>query len=143
MDDLRIPDVEDAKALLEEVGLPTSDINAIMIESFLGLYADGKLLALGGLEIYKEQALIRSLATTPSYRRKGLAQKIFSALEERARCSGVSDVYLLTETAESYFGKRGYVCIERDTAPSSIANTAQFRHLCPAGAVLMHKRLGT
>lgn len=143
MDDLRIPDIEDATALLEEVGLPTSDIDPIMIDNFVGLYAGDKLLALGGIEIYEERALMRSLATIPSHRQRGLAQKIVAALEARALRAGVSDLYLLTDTAESYFSNRGYVRLERDAAPSSIANTAQFRELCPDSAVLMHKRLRT
>ena len=44
--------------------------------------------------------------------------------------------------AEPSMSKRGYVRLERDAAPSSIASTAQFRELCPDSAVLMHKRLG-
>ncbi len=138
-----MPDVKDAKALLEEVNLPTSDIDSEIIKNFVGYYVDGRLVALGGVEIYKEQALLRSLATTPAHQRKGLAHKIVSALEDLACRSGVFDLYLVTETAESYFSNRGYTRIDREAAPFSIANTTQFRELCPVSAVFMHKQFGT
>jgi amino-acid N-acetyltransferase len=139
----RTPDIEDAKALLDEVDLPASDINPETIENFIGYYLTGELLSLGGIEIYKEHALLRSLATAASHRGEGLADKVVSALEDLASSSGASDIYLLTETAESYFNDRAYVGVSRNTAPTCITNTTQFRELCPGTAILMHKRLGS
>jgi amino-acid N-acetyltransferase len=143
MKSFRTPDIDDAKALLDEVNLPISDISPETIKNFIGYYVNGRLLSLGGIELYKEHALLRSLATAASHRGEGLANKVVSALENLASNSGASDLYLLTETAESYFSDRAYVRVSRTTAPTCITNTTQFRELCPGTALLMHKHLGS
>jgi N-acetylglutamate synthase-like GNAT family acetyltransferase len=54
---------------------------------------------------------------------------------------GVAQLVLLTETAEPFFRRLGYTVIERGTAPSVVADSAEFRTLCPVTAVCMTKRL--
>ncbi len=138
---LRTPDIADTKALLDRVDLPASDLNSAMLQHFLGAYSDDELIAVGGLEVYDRYALLRSLATAPTYRKQGLASWIIAALEDHARRAGVSDLYLLTDTAESYFASRGFARIGRDAAPAGIASSLQFCELCLADAALMHKTL--
>jgi N-acetylglutamate synthase-like GNAT family acetyltransferase len=138
---LQIPDIEDVVSLLEEVNLPVADLNSPMLQHFLGAYMDSELIAVGGLEVHARHALLRSLATAPARRNQGFASQIVSALEHRARSAGVSDLYLLTETAQAFFASRGFALVPRDAAPSPIAGSPQFRELCPASAAFMHKRL--
>ena len=78
----RTPDFGQAKALLEEVDLPTADLTDEMLQSFVGSYLNGVLVAMGGLEIYAGCALLRSLATAPGHRASGLAGELVEALEE-------------------------------------------------------------
>ena len=54
---------------------------------------------------------------------------------------GVDDLYLLTETAEPFFAKRGYGAIPRADAPAAIAATEELSSLCPDSAVLMHRAI--
>ena len=50
-------------------------------------------------------------------------------------------MFLLTTTAESYFGKRGYSTTPREAVPEVIRNTKEFANICPGSAVLMVKRM--
>jgi N-acetylglutamate synthase-like GNAT family acetyltransferase len=52
----------------------------------------------------------------------------------------VQSIYLLTETAERFFARRGYSPADRrDTAPA-ITASREFALVCPASAVLMVRR---
>lgn len=62
---------------------------------------------------------------------------ICDRLEEDAARRGISQVYLLTETAESFFAIRGYSVATREDAPAEIAVAEEFTTLCPDSAVLM------
>ena len=64
-----------------------------------------------------------------------------AVLESSARQSGVSDLYLLTLTAQEFFAKRGYHVIARKDVPATIQASAEFMSLCPASAACMWKRL--
>jgi amino-acid N-acetyltransferase len=52
---------------------------------------------------------------------------------------GISQVYLLTNTAANFFAWLGYQVMKRTDAPLPIQSTAQFSSLCPDSAVLMFK----
>ncbi len=58
----------------------------------------------------------------------------------RAR-SGVRSLFLLTTTAEEFFGQRGYARVARESAPETIRSTREFADICPASSVLMVKHL--
>ncbi|HXI21293.1 MAG TPA: hypothetical protein VNH46_09420, partial [Gemmatimonadales bacterium] len=59
-----------------------------------------------------------------------------------ARARGIVDLYLLTSTAEPFFGRRGYRVADRGAAPEAIRRTAEFASLCPSSCAFMHKRIG-
>jgi amino-acid N-acetyltransferase len=54
---------------------------------------------------------------------------------------GIKNIFLLTETAEDYFLKKGYEFLPREQAPESIRQSSEFRHACPASAILMQKEI--
>ena len=97
----------------------------------------GGLVGVGGLEVHGRFALLRSLAVKAESRRQGIASMICDRLEEDAVRRRISRVYLLTETAESFFARRGYSVATRAEAPAEIAATEEFTTLCPDSAVLM------
>ena len=125
--------------LLEVAGLPATDVEAHLATLVVAVM-DGRAIAVGGLETCGPAALLRSLVVTAELRDHGIGRALCDRLEAMARDSGVADIYLLTETAEGFFRARGYTRIERQAAPAAIANTQQFSALCPASAVLMHRR---
>lgn len=127
--------------LLETCGLPTDDLATQDWSDFRVLVEGELLVAVGGLERFGRVALLRSVATQPDARRRGVGSAIVHELEGLAKGQGVEDLYLLTESAEEYFGCLGYARCERRSAPPSIAATRQFATLCPDTATFMHKRL--
>lgn len=128
-------------ALLEAEGLPASDLTEAHLQHFFFTGTDGAPSALVGLEIYGRDALLRSLVVSAFARTQGLGSALLSHAEQYAAANQVRAVYLLTTTAESYFGRRGYRRIDRSEAPRAIKSTAEFASLCPASSAFMIKRL--
>src|SRR3546814_2079737 len=62
---------------------------------------------------------------------------MLSSLERPAADDGATRLYLLTTTAESFFGRFGYAPLPRASAPAEIADSAEFRSLCPASAAFL------
>jgi amino-acid N-acetyltransferase len=128
-------------ALLEAEGLPTGDLTEAHLRHFFFIGTDGAPSALVGLEIYGEDALLRSLVVSATARTQGLGSALVQRAEEYAAAHQVRALYLLTTTAESYFAHRGYKRIDRAQAPPSIQSTREFASLCPASSAFMIKQL--
>ena len=132
----------EVKVLLKECGLLTEDIPPAKPPAFFGIYSDGSLSAVIGLELFGDAALLRSLAVLPANRGKGLAQELVSYAENYALSQNIQSLFLLTETAESFFQKIGYRTAVRSDAPQAIKATSQFSGLCPASSSFLTKQLG-
>jgi amino-acid N-acetyltransferase len=128
-------------ALLEAEGLPAADLTEAHLPHFFFIGTDGAPNALVGLEIYGEEALLRSLVVSAAARTQGLGSVLVRHAEEYAAAHQVRALYLLTTTAESYFALRGYKRLDRAQAPPSIQSTREFASLCPASSAFMIKRL--
>jgi amino-acid N-acetyltransferase len=143
-------DLTAIERLLAEAQLPTSGVEdhlatfvvvEVRADGFMAdagnLPCRSNLAAVGGLEIHGRLALLRSLAVGTEHRQQGIASMICDRLEKDAVGRGISRVYLLTETAESFFSTRGYAVAAREDAPPEITATEEFTTLCPDSAVLM------
>jgi amino-acid N-acetyltransferase len=130
-----------AVALLQAQGLPVSDITDEHLEHFFFIGSDGSPTGLVGLEIYGSDALLRSLVVGENARGKGLGSALTDHAEQYAVSKSVRSIYLLTTTAETFFKRLGYQCIDRSQAPSSIERTREFASLCPASSMFMVKSL--
>jgi len=128
-----LPDIE---ALLQQCELPYQDCNE-HLDKFFGISSGDKLVVIGALQINGATALLRSIAVPPENRGLGLAAAMTQHLLGVARSNGVSELYLLTETAEGYFTRFGFYPIERDRVPAEIKSTRQFESLCPSSAQIM------
>lgn len=126
--------------LLDTAGLFAADCEAFLSD-FLVYRVEGRLIACGGLEIYKNVALLRSLVVAEPYRGQGLAKALVLALEQRAMQKQVETLYLLTETADVFFASMGYQRLQRVNAPMVIRRTMQFSKLCDERARLMTRTL--
>lgn len=127
--------------LLQSCGLQSSDIDAGQHINFFGIYSDGALQATVGIEPLEGCALLRSLSVAKSVRRLGYAQKLVKHAEISVQKQGLNKLYLLTDTAASYFAKHGYVISDRAVAPRAIKQTAQFSTLCAQSSSLLFKAL--
>jgi len=136
---LEIEHLEQLAELLRQHGLPDDDC-AEQAGSFVGVFDGSKLVAAGGLEAAGDYALLRSVVVDRAYRSHGLARSITLHLLEQAAQQKYREVYLLTESAASYFESLGFSRVERGGVPPAVAATRQFAALCPASAVCMSRR---
>jgi amino-acid N-acetyltransferase len=134
-----IPLSAEVTALLAANHLPIEDIQNGRAVSLFGSFSAGALCGVIGLELHGQNALLRSLAVSPTRRRFGTGSALVSFAECEAVKHGVTAVYLLTSTAAQFFEHRGYFYVQRLEAPASIASTSQFSNLCPASAAFMVK----
>lgn len=125
-------------ALLSDAGLLTTDLAEGTAE-YVALGSPPS--AFGGIVYCGAAALLRSIVVANAARKTGKGAAVVAELLSRAHARGVNDVWLLTETAESFFGAHGFVRRPRGEAPEDIRATSQFAHLCPDSAVLMHRSL--
>jgi amino-acid N-acetyltransferase len=137
--------LEKLQKFLQSNKLPHQDIdNAISTKGrmFLGYYDDsGELIGSGGLELYGDAALLRSVAVKENQRGKELGKKIIDDLVSQAQKANIASIFLLTETAKDFFLKRGFKLIERNEVPDAIKASSEFTHVCPSSAVCMFYKL--
>jgi amino-acid N-acetyltransferase len=126
---------------LQRHDLPDTDLTAAQMPDFLLAWDGPYLAAAGGLEIYGETALLRSLVVDEDYRGRGLGAHMVHRLEEHAGLRRVRTIYLLTTTAERFFTSLGYARTPRESAPAVLQATAEFQSLCPDTAVCMSRSL--
>jgi amino-acid N-acetyltransferase len=130
------------RQLLAACKLPTSDLQAACLEHFFGCGREDEPRGVVGVELYGNAGLLRSLAVDEATRGCGCGRRLVAAAEQYAARNGAQSLYLLTTTAEGFFRRLGYVCIDRASAPEAIRQTSQFSGLCPSGSVVMMKALG-
>lgn len=125
--------------MLENHGLPISDIQEDTL--LYVLYNNSKIMGTGGLEIFEDCALLRSVSVIKEAKGKGYGTFIVDSLESFAKESGINCLYLITTTAKDFFDRHGFCTINREEVPPAIKQTAQFSSLCPSTAVVMKKRI--
>ncbi len=75
-------------------------------------------------------------------RSTGIGGTLVDSSEALARDLGVRELYLLTDTAEAWFERRGYRVIERDAVPEPVRGSIEFTTACSTTAVAMWRALG-
>jgi amino-acid N-acetyltransferase len=129
--------LEKLQKFLQLNQLPHTDIK-LQGNLFIGYHdEEGKLIGSGGLELYGDAALLRSVAVDETLRGKSLGKKIVEDLVEKARGLQVNNIYLLTETAHDFFIKKGFNDVSREEVPEAVRNSTEFSQLCPASASCM------
>jgi amino-acid N-acetyltransferase len=136
----RDQDRKDMVKLLQSQKLPSDDLPA-SLNGFFTVFEEGLLVGLIGMDRYGSFALLRSMVVHPAYRNRQIAEKLVAMLEEKAIISGLKAMYLLTETAENYFAKKGYEIVERKLVPQDLLKSTEFSHVCPVSAIVMKKQL--
>lgn len=133
-------DLPAIEALLASLDLTAAGVGE-HLHQFLVAEVTGGVVASAGLEVYGAAALLRSVAVDTSHRGRGLARSLITRLLDQARRSGVRDVYLLTTTAEGYFGRLGFGAIPREAVDPSVQHSAEFGDRLCATARAMRLRL--
>jgi N-acetylglutamate synthase-like GNAT family acetyltransferase len=126
--------------LLSGAGLPTAGV-PVGLDCFIVAESAEGLLGVAGLERYAGAALLRSVAVARPARGSGVGGALVERVLVDAAAHGVTDVYLLTTTAETYFPRHGFSRIARDAVPETVQASVEFQGACPANATVMHRRL--
>ena len=133
-------DLQHIRELLAEAGLPVDDFGTAEIGFWVARDETGVSGAVG-VERFGTSGLLRSFVVAGRGRKQGTGSALIQELESSMRANGVRTLVLLTQTAESFFGKRGYTVTPREQVPNPVRQSGEFRTLCPASAVCMTKAL--
>ena len=125
-------------AALAKVGLPADDVSEPG-RLFWRFAQDDVPVGFGGLEIHGNAALLRSVVTLPSLRRRGIGRAIVAALEAEVPRQSCRGVFLVTTDPE-FFARLGYAKTSRGKVPKAIQATPHFAAL-DALETIMVKRL--
>ena len=112
-------------ALLRAAHLPLDGAETHLDAFVVAAREDGAITGAGGLELYGEVALLRSLRRWR-----------YDHSQSRVR-----DLLLLTTTAAAFFPRFGFVPVTREAVPAALHASAELRGACPASATVMHLRL--
>lgn len=132
----RNTDLNNIQQLLDDNQLPIDDCS-VHLKNFIVLEHNEKIIVVGGIEIFHDLGLIRSITVNKRYRNSGLGKHMCQLISDKAVSQGIKRLYLLTETAQAFFEGQGFRVIDRANAPAEIKSTQQFDKLCPSSAVLM------
>ncbi len=134
-------DISVVTKLLQEQNLPTGGIED-QFENFILVFThNSEFVGCGGLELYGDYGLVRSMAIRSEFQNKKIGSKLINQIEKVAKDNNIKQLYLLTETAERFFSKHGYSTIERINIPESISNTYEYSVACKQSAIVMSKNL--
>lgn len=126
--------------LLAESNLPDTGLwhalpNTLVAEN------NGHVIGVFAFEQYEQSALLRSYAVAPAWRGRGIGNKLWQELLERARQGGVNSFYLLTNTIAEKAQRAGFERISRDDVPATVRSSAEFSLHCCADAAIMRLAL--
>ena len=136
-------DVAAVEVLLADAGLPLEGAAAAFDLGIVGRAAPGgPVVAAAAIERYGDDGLLRSVVVAPAPRGSGGGRQLVAAAETLAREAGISDLWLLTETAIDWFPRLGYEVVERRTAAAAVGGSIEFTTVCRDTGVPMHRSLG-
>lgn len=133
------PELHDVERILSKNNLPTGDLSEVDLGHFFACGDIANPKGVIGLEVYESDGLLRSLSVDSDVQGEGCGSLLFQRLEQHSKTKGIKTLYLLTETAQSYFESKGFQSIARELAPETIKQTSEFSGLCPDSATLMRK----
>ncbi len=102
---------------------------------------NGHVVGSAALELYRADALLRSVAVKDTLRGQGLGKRLTNAALALARRHKTKTVFLLTETAGEYFSQFGFKPVQRSEVPRAVQRSVEFTSACPASALVMMLRL--
>ncbi len=126
--------------LLTQVDLLIDDLPSDLSTFTLAFDVD-QLVGAAGVEVLESAGLLRSVAVSPERQHQQIGRQLIDASLHLAREKGVTDLYLITTTADGYFERLGFGRVNRTGVPAAIAQTRQFSDLCPASSVVMSKKM--
>jgi N-acetylglutamate synthase-like GNAT family acetyltransferase len=101
----------------------------------------GEVVGACGLELYGENALLRSLVVARDSRNQAAGDCLLRGIVALGQKLGARNLYLLTTTAQGYFERYAFETCARAEAPAGIRDSWELREGCPTTATLMKRAL--
>jgi len=142
-----ISDLDAINKLLLSVKLPVEGVedhinHFLILKEPASEQTSDHIIGCIGLEIYQDQALLRSLVVHPRKQKLGLGKLLTNEIISYAKQHGVTKLYLRTDTAESFFQKRGFRLIALEEIPVLVKQSVEFNpSVCSDNATNMVKDL--
>lgn len=133
-------DLPQISAFLRENALPTNGVESCVENFVIAVDRDGSWIGIAGLEPYGKSGLLRSVAVNERFRGLGHGRIIVDTVLRNARAKGIETVYLLTDTAETYFQGLGFEAVDRNRIDEAVRASPEFTECCET-AVAMRKQI--
>ena len=115
----RPDDVPAIQELLSSESLPPFQVSEFL-DGFWTIEQDGRVAGCGGLEVYGEAGVIRSVVVDRSLRGRGFGDLLSQTAITAARRRGVKRLYLFTGDAASFWQRYGFApCTLDDFEPAA------------------------
>lgn len=101
------PDVPRMVELMAAAHLPPLFVEEYL-DGFIAAEFGGAVIACGGIELYDDCAVLRSVVVDDAGRGRGLGGRLAELLMTRAREAGASDLYLFTADALPFWQHYGF-----------------------------------
>jgi amino-acid N-acetyltransferase len=133
-------DVPAIERLLEGAGLPLDGCEEAFRQGVVARDREA-MLGCAAVEMYGDAGLLRSVAVREDIRGRGLGRDLVAAAEAIAAAAGARELYLLTESAGTWFPRLGYTAVDRQAVPAAVLASVEFTHACPVTALVMRRRI--
>lgn len=128
------------EGLLLAAGLPLDGLELALPYAVVARDHDG-VIGCAAVEAYGSVGLLRSVCVAAPVRGSGIGRRLVAAAEALAASRGIVELYLLTETAERWFPRLGYVAATRAELPGALMTSPEFTDACPESAAVLRKHL--
>ena len=132
-------DFREIHELLSQNGLPTAGVDPATGKYYVA--ENSELMGIVGAEYYGSAAMLRSLAVKPQFKKSGVAKALIANALAILKMNAVTNVYVITNTAEKYLNRFGFRKIDRSEVPVTVLNTSALGDACPASSTYMHLSL--
>jgi N-acetylglutamate synthase-like GNAT family acetyltransferase len=134
--------LDDVLEILSQVNLPHDGVKEHFGGFLIARSGGGKILGCIGLERHGELGLLRSAAVLSEYQGQWIGNKLVRELLKRAAGEGVTEVVLLTTTAQEYFqNKFGFKEARRSGYEKRLADSPEWNLPRCSSAVFMTLKL--
>jgi amino-acid N-acetyltransferase len=103
---------------------------------------EDSIVGAAAVERYGDAGLLRSVVVAADRRGTGVGRELVAAAEAMARDEGIRDLYLITETAETWFPRLGYEVVDGQVAEAAVGGSIELTTVCRDTGVPMRRRLG-
>ena len=125
-------------ALLTAASLPVAGVDAASGEYVVADLA-GKVVGVLGIEKSGDAALLRSFAVQADFRKRGIGEALVRHVLGQLKFEGISSLYILTNTAEAFAARFGFVKISREEIPAALLTASTLGTACPASSTCMKR----